>query len=76
MKGNHHHPTDEERQARDDRLFIYRYNQGGEKSRRDNKGRPYPSLMAVHRRFKTSKYRHNQFREVGLGDFVMAGKER
>jgi len=74
-KGNHHHPTDEECQAQDDQLFIYRYNQGGEKTRRDNKGRPYPSLMAIRRRFKMSKYRQDQFREMGLGDLVMAGKE-
>jgi len=74
-KGNHHHLTDEERQARDNRLFVYRYNQGGEKNRRDNKGRPYPSLMAIRCRFETSKYHQDQFREMGLGDLVMAGKE-
>jgi len=27
-KGNHHHPTDEEWEAQDKRLFVYRYNQG------------------------------------------------
>ena len=75
-RGNHHHPTDEEREARDKRLFVYRYNQGGEKTRRDNSSRPYPSLMGVRRRLETDKYRHNQFRELGLGDVVMAGKER
>ena len=32
--------------------------------------------MAIRRRFETSKYRHDQFREMGLGDLVMAGKER
>jgi len=74
-KGNHHHPTDKERQARDDWLFIYQYNQGGEKNRRDNKSHPYPSLMGVHRQFETSTYHHDQFRELGLGDLVMAGKE-
>ena len=74
-KGNHHHPTDEECQAQDKCLFVYRYNQGGEKTRRDNKGRPYPSLMAIRRLFEMNKYRHNQFREMGLGDLVMAGKE-
>ena len=31
--------------------------------------------MAIHRRFETSKYREDQFREMGLGDLVMAGKE-
>jgi len=75
-KGNHHHPTDKEHEAQDNRLFVYRYNQGGEKNRRDNKSHPYPSLMAVRHWFKTSKYRHDQFREMGLGDLVMAGKER
>ena len=75
-KGNHHYPTDEERQAQDERLFVYQYNQGGEKNRRDNKSRPYPSLMGIRRRFDTSKYRQDQFRELGLGDLVMSGKER
>jgi len=75
-KGNHHHLSDEERQAQDDRLFIYQYNQGGEKTRRDNKSCPYPSLMAVCCRFETSRYCQDQFREMGLGDLVMAGKER
>jgi len=75
-KGNHHHPTDKECDARDKHLFVYQYNQGGEKSRRDNKGHPYPSLMAICCRFETSKYCHNQFREMGLGDLVIAGKER
>jgi len=31
-----HFPSDEEREARDKRLFVYRYNQGNESSRRDN----------------------------------------
>jgi len=75
-KGNHHHPTDEEQEARDKRLFVYHYNQGGEKTRRDNSSRPYPSLMGIRRRLETDKYRHDQFRELGLGDVVMAGKER
>ena len=74
-KGNHHHPTDEECDARDKHLFVYRYNQGGEKTRRDNKSHPYPSLMAIQRWFETNKYHHDQFREMGLGDLVMAGKE-
>jgi len=75
-KGNHHHPSAEEREARDKWLFVYRYNQGGEKNRRDNSSRPYPSLMGIRSRFETHKYRQDQFRELGLGDVVMAGKER
>ena len=75
-KGNHHHPTDEGREARDKRLFVYRYNQGGEKTHRDNLSRPYPSLMGIRRWLETDKYRRDQFRELGLGDVVMAGKER
>ena len=74
-KGNHHHPSDEERAARDKRLFVYRYNQGGEKSRRDNSSRPYPSCANIRSRMETSKYWHDQFRELGLGDLVMVGKE-
>jgi len=76
QKGNHHHPTDEEQEARDKRLFVYRYNQGGEKTRRDNSSHPYPSYTNICHRLETSKYCHDQFRELGLGDFVMAGKER
>jgi len=75
-KGNHHHPLDEERAARDKWLFVYRYNQGGEKTRRDNSSRPYPSCANIRSRMETSKYRHDQFRELGLGDLVMVGKER
>ena len=75
-KGNHHHFLAEEREARDKRLFVYRYNQGGEKNRRDNSSRPYPSLMGICSRFETRKYRQDQFKELGLGDVVMAGKER
>jgi len=75
-KGNHHHLTDEEWEAQDKRLFVYRYNQGGEKTHRDNSSCPYPSYTNIHHRLETSKYRHNQFRELGLGDFVMAEKER
>jgi len=75
-KGNHHHPSDEEQAARDERLFVHRYNQGGEKTRRDNSSRPYPSCANIHSRMETSKYRHNQFRELGLGDLVMVGKEQ
>jgi len=40
-------PTTEERQERDKHLFVYRYNQGGEASGRDNGGKPYPSLQSV-----------------------------
>jgi len=75
-KGNHHHPTDEEREAWDKCLFVYRYNQGGEKACRDNSSCPYPSYTDIRSRIETSKYRHDSFRELGLGDFVMAGKER
>ena len=71
QKGNHHHPTDEEREACDKWLFVYHYNQGGEKERWDNKPRPYPSSTAI----KTSKYHYDQFRDLGLGDLVMVGKE-
>jgi len=46
-RGNHHHPTNEEREAQDKHLFVYCYNQGGEKDRRDNKSRPYPSLVTL-----------------------------
>ena len=33
-----HFPSSEEREERDERLFVYRYNQGNESSRRDNRG--------------------------------------
>ena len=75
-KGRHHYPTDEEREAWDKQLYIYRYNQGGEKTRRDNRSRPYPSLTSMRNRFETKKYRHNLFQELGLGDLVMVGKKR
>jgi len=74
-KGNHHHRSEEEREAWDQRLFVYHYNQGGEKNHRDNQTRPYPSLTNICCRLETNKYRHNQFRELGLGDLVMVGKE-
>ena len=74
-KGNHHHPTDEEREARDKRLFVHCYNQGREKERRDNWSHPYPSLMSIRCWFEMSKYCHDTFRELGLGDLVMMGKE-
>jgi len=35
-----HFPSEEEREARDKRLFVYRYNQGGESSRRCQGFRP------------------------------------
>jgi len=76
QQGYHHYPTDKEREAWDKCLFVYHYNQGGEKERRDNKSHPYLSLMAIRCRFETSKYRHDSFRELGLGDLVMTGKER
>jgi len=48
----------------------------GEKNHRDNQTHPYPSLTNIRCRLETSKYHHDQFRELGLGDLVMAGKER
>ena len=75
QKGNHHHPSDEEHDAWDKRSFVYHYNQGGEKNQRDNQTRPYPSLTNICCWLETSKYRHDQFRELGLGDLVMVGKE-
>jgi len=66
----------EERNERDKHLFVYRYNHGSEASRRDNRGKPYPSLQSVRGRFVSSKYRHNGFRDIGLGDAIMVGKER
>jgi len=71
-----HFPMAEERKERDKRLFVYRYNQGGESSRRDNGGKPYPSLQSVWGRMMTSKYRHDGLRDLGLGDAVMVSKER
>jgi len=71
-----HFPTMEEREERDKRLFVYRYNQGGEASRRDNGGKPYPSLQSVRGQMMTSKYWHNGLRDLGLGDAVMVSKER
>jgi len=38
-----HFPSSEEREERDKHLFVYRYNQGNESSRRDNGGKPYLS---------------------------------
>jgi len=71
-----HFPSSEEREERDKHLFVYRYNQGGESSRRDNGGKPYPSLQSVRGRMMTSKYRHDGLRDLGLGDAVMVSKER
>jgi len=71
-----HFPTTEEREERDKHLFVYRYNQGDESSRRDNGGKPYPSLQSVRGRMMTSKYRHDGLRDLGLGDAVMVSKER
>jgi len=71
-----HFPSEEERKARDKRLFVYRYNQGNESSRRDNGGKPYPSLQWVRGRMMTSKYLHDGLRDLGLGDAVMVSKER
>ena len=73
-RGRHHYPTEEERAARDERLYIYRYNQAGEKTRRDNGSCPYPTLTGMRTQIETSKYRHDSFREIGLGDAVMMGK--
>jgi len=63
-----HFPSTEEREEWDKHLFVYRYNQGGESSRRDNGGKPYPSLQSVRGRMMTSKYRHDGLRDLGLGD--------
>jgi len=71
-----HFPSEEERMERDKHLFVYRYNQGGESSRRDNGGKPYPSLQSVRGRMMTSKYRHDGLRDLGLGDAVMVSKEQ
>jgi len=71
-----HFPSEEEREERDKHLFVYRYNQGGESSRRDNGGKPYPSLQSVRGWMMTSKYRHDGLRDLGLGDVVMVSKER
>ena len=57
-------------------MFVYRYNQGGEKTCKDNLSCPYPSFANIRTRIETLKYRHDQFRELGLGDLVMAGKEQ
>jgi len=70
-----HFPSVAEREARDKRLFVYCYNQGGKLSRRDNQGKPYPSLSSIRARMLTSKYRHDGLRELGLGDAVMVAKE-
>ena len=75
MRKKGHFPFVEERNERDKHLFVYCYNQGGEKSRRDNGGKPYPSLQSVRGRFMSSKYHHDGFRDIGLGDAVMTGKE-
>jgi len=76
MKKKGHFPTLEERNERDKHLFVYRYNQGGEVARRDNRGKPYPSLQTVRGRFLSRKYVHDGFRDIGLGDAVMGAKER
>jgi len=70
-----HFPTAEEREEQDKRLFVYRYNQGNESSRRDNGGKPYPSLHLVRGWMMTSKYWHDGLRDLGLGDAVMVSKE-
>jgi len=45
-------------------------------SRRDNQGKLYPSLQSVRGCFVSSKYCHDGFRDIGLGDAVMVSKER
>jgi len=70
-----HFPTSEERDERDKHLFVYRYNQGSESTRRDHGGKPYPSLCSVRARMVTSKYRHDGLKDLGLGDAVMVSKE-
>jgi len=75
-RGRHHYPSEEAQAAWDERLYIYRFNQAGEKTWRDNGSHPYPLLTGMRSRIKTSEYRHDSFREIGLGDSVMIGKER
>jgi len=71
-----HFPTSEEREERDKRLFVYHYNQGNESSRRDNGGKPYPSLHSVRGRMLSRKYWHDGLKDLGLGDAVMVSKEQ
>jgi len=75
-RGCHHYPTVEERAAWDEWLYVYRFNQAGETTRRDNGSRPFPSMTGMRSQIETSKYRHDSFWEIGLGDLVMIGKER
>jgi len=75
-KGNHHRPSEEETKTRDEKLFVYKYNQGGESLRRDNRSKPYPSLVRIRERFQDRNSKNDSFRELGLGDVVMGGKER
>ena len=70
------HPSESEREERDKRLFVYKYNQGGETDRRDNRHKPYPPLTQIRERFSSNKYQFDLFRDIGLGDLVMNGKER
>jgi len=42
----------------------------------DNKGKPYPSLMRIRERIGSQHFQYDSFRELGLGDVVMTGKER
>jgi len=75
-KGNHHRPSEDETKSRDKKLFIYQYNQGKETSRRDNRSKPYPTLVRMWDRIHDRNARNDSFRELGLGDVVMCGKER
>ena len=75
-RGRHHYPTVEERAAQDEQLYVYHFNQARETTQRDNGSRPYPSMTGMRSWIETLKYRHDSFREIGLGDLVMIGKER
>jgi len=75
-KGNYHRPSEEEKKARDKNLFIYQYNQKGETSRRGNRSKPYPTLVRVRDRVHDHCAKNDLFRELRLGDVIMAGKER
>ena len=70
------HYSDVERAERDKHLFIYRFNQGKETVRRDNRAKPYPTLAGIQSCYQTSKYQNESFRDIGLGDLVMTGKEK
>ena len=65
--------TDAERASK---IWMYNYNQNGEKISRHNRNRPYPPKVEVSRRIMDAAYSREHLREIGLGDFVWAGKLR